>query len=83
MKDQIQEILQREEISSSQFADRIGVQRSSVSHVISGRNKPGFDFIKTEKNDIKILINSKEKIWNNLILKILFLTLINTPQKKI
>ncbi len=45
MQDQIQEILRREELSSSQFADKIGVQRSSVSHVISGRNKPGFDFI--------------------------------------
>jgi transcriptional regulator with XRE-family HTH domain len=45
VKDQIREILSREKISSSQFADRIGVQRSSVSHVLSGRNKPGFDFI--------------------------------------
>lgn len=45
MQDQIQEILRREDLSSSQFADRIGVQRSSVSHVLSGRNKPGFDFI--------------------------------------
>ena len=45
MQEQIQEILRREELSSSQFADKIGVQRSSVSHVISGRNKPGFDFI--------------------------------------
>ena len=45
MQDQIQEILTRERISSSQFADKIGVQRSSVSHVLSGRNKPGFDFI--------------------------------------
>lgn len=45
MQDQIQEILRREELSSSQFADKIGVQRSSVSHVLSGRNKPGFDFI--------------------------------------
>lgn len=45
MQDQIQEILAKERISSSQFADRIGVQRSSVSHVLSGRNKPGFDFI--------------------------------------
>ncbi len=45
MQDQIQEILRREDISSSQFADKIGVQRSSVSHVLSGRNKPGFDFI--------------------------------------
>ena len=45
MQDQIKEILVKERISSSQFADRIGVQRSSVSHVLSGRNKPGFDFI--------------------------------------
>jgi len=45
MQDQIQEILTKERLSSSQFADRIGVQRSSVSHVLSGRNKPGFDFI--------------------------------------
>ena len=45
MQAQIQEILTNERLSSSQFADRIGVQRSSVSHVLSGRNKPGFDFI--------------------------------------
>ncbi|MCK4749207.1 MAG: helix-turn-helix transcriptional regulator [Bacteroidales bacterium] len=45
MQEQIQEILRREDLSSSQFADKIGVQRSSVSHVLSGRNKPGFDFI--------------------------------------
>lgn len=34
-------------LSAAQFADKIGVQRSSVSHVISGRNKPSMDF--TEK----------------------------------
>jgi transcriptional regulator with XRE-family HTH domain len=45
MQDQIQEILAKERLSSSQFADKIGIQRSSVSHVLSGRNKPGFDFI--------------------------------------
>ncbi len=45
MQAQIQEILIKEGLSSSQFADRIGIQRSSVSHVLSGRNKPGFDFI--------------------------------------
>jgi transcriptional regulator with XRE-family HTH domain len=45
LQDQIKEILSREHLSSSQFADKIGVQRSSISHVLSGRNKPGFDFI--------------------------------------
>ena len=39
------EILRKKELSASQFAERIGVQRSSVSHVLSGRNKPSLDFI--------------------------------------
>lgn len=29
----------------SQFADKVGVQRSSVSHVLSGRNRPSLDFV--------------------------------------
>lgn len=32
-------------ISSSSFADKIGVQRSSLSHLLSGRNKPSLDLI--------------------------------------
>lgn len=31
--------------SSSLFADKIGVQRSSLSHLLSGRNKPSLDFV--------------------------------------
>lgn len=31
--------------SSSSFAEKIGVQRSSISHILSGRNKPSLDFI--------------------------------------
>lgn len=45
MKDRIQKILEHYDLTSTQFADEIGVQRSSVSHVLTGRNKPGFDFI--------------------------------------
>lgn len=45
MKDRILEFLRRENKTSSQFADEIGVQASSVSHIISGRNKPSLDFI--------------------------------------
>jgi plasmid maintenance system antidote protein VapI len=33
------------ELSASAFSDAIGVQRSSISHLISGRNKPSLDFI--------------------------------------
>lgn len=31
--------------NASSFAEKIGVQRSSISHVLSGRNKPSLDFI--------------------------------------
>jgi transcriptional regulator with XRE-family HTH domain len=32
-------------ITASLFADKINVQRSSISHLLSGRNKPSLDFI--------------------------------------
>jgi len=32
-------------LSPSQFADEIGIQRSGMSHLISGRNKPSLEFI--------------------------------------
>ena len=38
-------ILENKNLSASQFAEKIGVQRSSVSHILSGRNKPSLDFI--------------------------------------
>lgn len=31
--------------SASSFAEKINVQRSSISHILSGRNKPSLDFI--------------------------------------
>lgn len=31
--------------NGSSFADKIGVQRSSISHIISGRNKPSLEFV--------------------------------------
>jgi len=41
----LQVIFEREGISASIFADKIGVQRSAISHILSGRNKPGFDLL--------------------------------------
>ena len=45
MEDRLLKLLDTEQLSSSKFADVIGVQRSSVSHILSGRNKPSFDFM--------------------------------------
>jgi transcriptional regulator with XRE-family HTH domain len=45
MKDRIIQFLRENNLTSTKFADVIGVQRSSISHILSGRNKPSFDFI--------------------------------------
>ncbi len=45
MLGRIQLLLKIKNLSSSQFADEIGVQRSSISHIISGRNNPSLEFL--------------------------------------
>jgi Helix-turn-helix. len=32
-------------MSASAFAEKVGVQPSSISHILSGRNKPSLEFI--------------------------------------
>jgi len=45
MKERIEEFLKRENKTYIQFAQEIGVQPSSISHILSGRNKPSLDFV--------------------------------------
>jgi transcriptional regulator with XRE-family HTH domain len=45
IKDRLEEFLKLNNLTASSLADRIQVQRSSVSHVLSGRNKPSLDFV--------------------------------------
>lgn len=45
INDKIKQILIDKNLSPSYFADEIGVQRSSISHILSGRNRPSFDII--------------------------------------
>lgn len=45
MKDRIQKIIDNKKLNASQFADEIGVQRSRISHILSGRNKPNLEFV--------------------------------------
>ena len=41
----LKEVIEHYSLSASAFAELINVQRSSISHVLSGRNKPSLDFI--------------------------------------
>jgi len=41
----LKNVMEYHQLSASLFADKVGVQRSSISHVLSGRNKPSLDFV--------------------------------------
>ena len=45
MISRIRTLLNKEDISASKLAEKIGVQRSSISHILSERNKPSLEFI--------------------------------------
>ena len=41
----LQKVIDYYSESASSFAEKIGVQRSSISHILSGRNKPSLEFV--------------------------------------
>ncbi len=41
----LQEIFNYYGINAAGFSEKIGIGRSSVSHIVSGRNKPSLDFV--------------------------------------
>jgi transcriptional regulator with XRE-family HTH domain len=45
IQERLQIVLKMHNLTPSAFADQIGVQRSALSHVLTGRNKPGLDFL--------------------------------------
>jgi transcriptional regulator with XRE-family HTH domain len=45
MKDRILQIMHREGLTSARFAEVIGIQRSAMSHIMTGRNNPSLDVV--------------------------------------
>ncbi len=45
IKDRINFIMERENMGSKAFADSIGVQQSTLSHILNGRNNPSLDVV--------------------------------------
>jgi len=43
--ERLKTILTHYKLTSAAFADQIGVPRSSISHILSGRNRPSLDFV--------------------------------------
>lgn len=50
MVERIKTLIEKQNLTATQFAEEIGVQRSAVSHLLSGRNKPSLDFMLKIKN---------------------------------
>lgn len=68
MNHRLQQFLAAENLTQAQFADSIDVAKASISHILSGRNKPGFDFIEnTAKRypslNLEWLITGKGKMY--------------------
>lgn len=67
--ERIEQILLKYDLSASAFAEKIGVGRSSISHILSGRNKPSLDFIMKilevfPEIDLYWLMNGKGNLKN-------------------
>ncbi len=45
MNTRLQQFLELENLTPARLADMLGVQRSGLSHILSGRNKPSYDFL--------------------------------------
>ncbi|WP_372744193.1 helix-turn-helix domain-containing protein [Lutibacter sp.] len=43
--ERLNKVMDYYELSAAQFSEKIDVQRSSISHILSGRNKPSLDFV--------------------------------------
>lgn len=70
MNTRLKQFLDAENISQSQFADTINVGRASISHVLSGRNNPSYDFVKAimtayPELNIEWLMLGKGKMYKN------------------
>jgi transcriptional regulator with XRE-family HTH domain len=67
----VNKIMDYYQLSPSAFADKIKVQRSSISHLLSGRNKPSLDFVlkvvkEFDSVDLYWLLNGKGTFPNKI-----------------
>ena len=79
MNERLEQFLAAENITQAAFADTIKVARASVSHILSGRNKPGYEFFASLiKNypslNIEWLITGKGRMYKDMPPTTLFST---------
>ena len=70
MNERLEQFLAAENISQAAFADKLKVTRPSISHILTGRNQPGYDFFaRLIKNypslNIEWLITGKGRMYKD------------------
>ena len=45
MREKLLDLMKSEGLKSSQLADMLGINPAGISHILAGRNKPGFDLL--------------------------------------
>lgn len=70
MNRRLQQFLEVEKLSPARLADSLGIQRSGISHLLSGRNKPSYEFINNflsryPQIDAAWLITGKGKMYKD------------------
>jgi hypothetical protein len=84
MHERLSQFLAVEQLSPTRFADVIHVQRSGVSHILAGRNKPGADFLEKFINrfpsvNIEWFLTGKGKMYKEMTMQDLFSASAPTP----
>ncbi|HHU25432.1 MAG TPA: helix-turn-helix transcriptional regulator [Bacteroidales bacterium] len=55
MKDRIRQIMEAENLTSANFAERIQISRASVSHILNGRNNPSLEVVTRILNEMNYI----------------------------
>ncbi len=87
MNERLLKIMEHFNYSPSIFADEIGVIRSSISHIISGRNNPGLELLQKvlirfpQISSDWLLLGRGEMLLNENELETKMVTNVNYPKK--
>lgn len=71
MNRRLLQFLQAENITQTQLADTLSVARGSVSNILAGRNKPGYDFLESlilhyPNLNLEWLLSGKGKMYHDV-----------------
>lgn len=77
MDKRLQKLLVAENLTPAKFADKLGVQRSAISHILSGRNKPSFDLLakisdRFPRVSLEWLITGKGEVFKHPVQRSIF-----------